>query len=169
MGLFWLHKLWDSLRVTRSWGYWPSSIREVPLENLKSYGVPEPDSLKAILSRSKIFLNNTLSMSFFKETCALLWKFVRDPSENAEILLSKLFKPHSWSANGLRRRSRVNNEDMEPVSEPVVKPTIQVIPCTLSWTWNPEMILCSVACPQAEKYMSIPTPWEPGCPLQSTI
>ena len=44
---------------------------DVPLENLKSYlsrsQIPENDTL----SWSKIFLNNTLSFSFFGQSCAL--------------------------------------------------------------------------------------------------
>ena len=44
---------------------------EVPLENLKSYPVPESIPENDTLSRSQIYLNNTLSFSCFRQNCAL--------------------------------------------------------------------------------------------------
>ena len=77
---------------------------EVPLEILKS----------CTLSWSKIFGAIALSLTFFQSNFALSLKFLGKLSENVEMFPSKLFSSHSQSANGLQRRSGVNNENMYP-------------------------------------------------------
>ena len=62
--------------------------------------IPEND----VLSRSKIFKNNTLSLNFLKENCVLPWKFVGNLSENAAILPFEKPKSHLCGANGIQLR-----------------------------------------------------------------
>ena len=87
----------------------------MPLENLKSYPVPccqipENDTL----SRSKIFLNNTLSFSFFKQNCVLQGNLYENLPRNVEILPSKQFVSHSQNPNGLKRPFGVKNDKYGP-------------------------------------------------------
>ena len=66
--------------------------------------IPENDTL----SRSGIFLNNTLPFSLFRQNC------VRNLSKNVEIFPSKRFESHSQSANGLKRPFGVKNDKYGP-------------------------------------------------------
>ena len=69
--------------------------------------IPENDTL----SRSKF---STLSLSFFRQICALQRKFVRNLSKNVEILPFKRFKSHLQSENGLKRPFGVKNDRYGP-------------------------------------------------------
>ena len=112
--------------------------------------IPENDTL----SRSKISLNNTLSFVSSNKIVPYKQTFVRNLSQNVEILPSKLFESHSQSANGLKRSFGVKND--------------KCLPChgadfykndTLSWSRNPENdTLFSGTCPYRKKYMSNPPP-----------
>ena len=80
-------------------------------------------------------------------------KFVRNISQNVEILSSKRFESHSQGANGLKRLSESKMTNMDPVMEPIL---MKMIPCP--GVGILKMIPCSAARPRTEKYMSTPPP-----------
>ena len=124
---------------------------DVPLKNLKSSlsrsQIPENDTL----SRRKIFLNNTLSFSFFGQSCAL--------QGNLYEINRKMWKYcHLSDLNHIRRVKMASNDlsdskltNMDPVVEPIFT---KMIPCP--GVGILKMIPCSAARPRAEKYMSTP-------------
>ena len=119
---------------------------DVQLENLKIYAVPESNSR---LSRSKLFLNNTPSFSFFGQSCAL--------PENLSEIYRKLWKYcHPSDLNHIRgvqmayndlSESKMTNTD--PIMESIFT---NMIPCL--GVRILEMIASSAARPRTEKYMS---------------
>ena len=122
---------------------------DVPLENLKATlsrsQIPENDTL----SRSKSFLNNTLSFSFFRQSCAL--------QGNLYEIYRKMWKYcHPSDLNHIRRVQMVENDlseskmiNMDPAMELIFT---KMIPCP--GVGILKMIPCSAARPHTEKYMS---------------
>ena len=121
------------------------------LENLKSYPVPESNSRNNTLYRSKIFLNNTLSYSFFGQSCALLGNWYE--------IYRKLWKYcHPSNLNHIHRVQMAFNDlleskmtNMDPVMELIFT---EMIPCP--GVGILKMIPCSAARPRTVKYISTP-------------
>ena len=122
---------------------------DVPLENLKATLSRSQILESDTLSRSKIFLNNTLVFSFFGQSSALqgnlheiyrkLWKYCH-PSDLNHICRVQM------AENDLSESEMTN---MDPVMELIFT---KMIPCP--GVGILKMIPCSAVRPRTEKYMS---------------
>ena len=88
---------------------------------------------------------NIMSLRFCEQNCAVPWKFVKDLSENAEILLSKRIKSYSRSAIVQQRLFEVKDDSMDPVMEPIFTKMVPYSGVKIF-----KMILCSVVRPRTE-------------------
>ena len=123
------------------WKIWKSTLSRSQ--------IPESGTL----FQSEIFLNNTLTLSIFRQNCALQRKFVRNVSKNLEISPFKWFESHSQNANGLKRPFGVKNNKYGPCHRIILYKND-----TLSRSRNPENDTLFSGTSVYRKYMSTPSP-----------